>query len=41
VQDFAGICRGNAGFSLFSKSARELWISISGFESLGGSQFLR
>jgi len=29
-----------AGFSLFSESVKGLWISISGFESLGGSQLI-
>src|SRR5437016_12124900 len=37
LHDFAGFCRGR-GWIFFVFRARGLWISISGFESLGGSQ---
>jgi hypothetical protein len=41
--DFVALCHSaeeESRFSLFSVLTNELWISISGFESLGGSQFV-
>jgi len=35
-----GSAKGTAGLSLFSEPLLGLWISISGFESLGGSQHI-